>query len=186
MGEVFLSIVGHDLSFVDYDDPVADGLHFGKNVGGEDNGVPFSQRFDQIADLNDLLGVKTDGRLVQNQDLRISDQSLSQSHTLPITFGQVLDDPVADIGDADSGANVIQVCLHGLPCFFQMVAELQIGLHRHIQIQGRVFGKIADVLLRFDGVFQDVKSCDLCCAGGGGDVSGEDIHRRRFTSAVGP
>ena len=41
------------------------------------------QRFDQGADLDDLGGIKADGRLVQDQELRLVQDGLRQTQALP-------------------------------------------------------------------------------------------------------
>ena len=62
------------LALIDHDDPRADRLHLGQDVGGKDDGVLLPQLLDQPADLDDLLGVEADGRLVQDHDRRRAQQ----------------------------------------------------------------------------------------------------------------
>ena len=42
------------------------------------------QRLDETADLGDLLRVETDGRLVEDQHVRIAHDGLGQAHALPV------------------------------------------------------------------------------------------------------
>ena len=62
-----------------------------------------------FADVDDLLGIESDRRLVKNQHFGIAYQSLCQSYTLFVTFGKVLDDSVVDIGDFNDAADFINV-----------------------------------------------------------------------------
>ena len=59
-------------------------------MGGEDNGMLLTQLLYKVAYLYYLLGVKTHGRLVKNQNLGVAYKRLSDAHTLFITLGKVL------------------------------------------------------------------------------------------------
>ena len=48
----------------------------------------FAQRADEVTNLENLSGVKTDGRLIQDDNIRIAEQGCGQSYTLPIALGQ--------------------------------------------------------------------------------------------------
>ena len=50
---------------------------------------------DQFTDLNNLLRVKTYGRLVEYQHLGIPDQRLSQTHTLLVALGKAADEIIS-------------------------------------------------------------------------------------------
>ena len=52
---------------------------------------------DQIADLYDLLRVKSYCRLIQDDNFRISEDCLCKSNSLSVTFGQVFDQAVTHI-----------------------------------------------------------------------------------------
>ena len=60
----------------------------------------FAQRFDEIADLDDLQRIEADRWLVQNNDLRISEKRLGYSDTLLITFGKCGNTAIFDLADS--------------------------------------------------------------------------------------
>ena len=52
----------------------------------ENNGVSFAEVTDEVSYLDYLLGVKTDCRLVENYNRRVSDESLSYADALSVAF----------------------------------------------------------------------------------------------------
>lgn len=56
---------GGQRPFGNDEDLVADGLHLGEDMGAENDSVALSKLLDQISDLDDLNGVKADGRLIR-------------------------------------------------------------------------------------------------------------------------
>ena len=66
---------------------------------------------DQLADLYDLLRVKTYRRLIENQSLRIADQCLCESDSLLISFGQIFDQSVRHIRDVQLIHDPGDLCL---------------------------------------------------------------------------
>ena len=103
---------------------------------------------DQRADLNDLLRVQADRRLIQDDELGFSEDCLRQSDTLSVSFGEVPDQALAHICDT-------RAVRHRIDLFFPLLCrnllelcdELQIFLHRHIHVQRRDLGEIADAFL---------------------------------------
>ena len=76
------SAEGGQRPFGNDEDLVADGLHLGEDMGAENDSVALSKLLDQISDLDDLNGVKADGRLIQNDDLRICGKCLGDLNHL--------------------------------------------------------------------------------------------------------
>ena len=70
--DVLSLFVSNDLTLVNDNDSVTNCLYLGKDVSRQNNGMILTQCFDQITDLDDLLRVQTDSRLVENNDLRIA------------------------------------------------------------------------------------------------------------------
>src|SRR5262249_52604968 len=62
--------------------------------------------------------------------------------------------------------------------------ELEIGVNAHIAVEGRVLGQITDPSSDLHRLLEDVKACDLCRASGGGEIAGEDAHRRSLACTV--
>ena len=116
----------------------------------EQNGVRGAQFLNHFSDFNDLNGVEPDGRLVQNKNFRIVDQGLGQSHSLLVAFGQAPDDAVAHV----SQSALFQHAVHGGGnLLFGNVAqtgrEFEEFGNRHVLIQRRSFGQVADDLADF-------------------------------------
>ncbi len=183
-GDVLGTFVGDDFSFIDNNDAVADGLYFGEDVRGEDDRVGLAEVSDEVADLDDLLGVKADGGFVEDDDGRVADERLRDPDTLLVPFGKVLDEAVAHVIDfrhlTDFGDVTFAVELAAA----DFVDEVQIFIDGHVHIQRGLFGEEADELFRLVGVFEDVDPADLGFPGRGGEVAGEDIHRGGFPRAV--
>ena len=100
------AVRGDDLALADDDDLLADLLHFRQDVRAENDRVVARQALDQRPGLDDLLRVQAGGGLVQNQDVGIVDDRLRQSDALPVAFGKLADQLVADIGDGASLASL--------------------------------------------------------------------------------
>ena len=55
-------------------------------MGAQNNRMLFTKLSDQVPDLDYLLGIKSNGGLVKYQDLRVSQDRLSHSHPLLVSF----------------------------------------------------------------------------------------------------
>ena len=60
----------------------------GMDMRAQNHDMLFTQRANKVTNLENLSGVKTDGRLIQNDNIRIAEQGCGQSYALPIAFGQ--------------------------------------------------------------------------------------------------
>ena len=86
---------GDKLALADDDDLLADCLHFGEDVGAQDDGVFAGEALDQLARFDDLLRVESGGRLVENQDVGIVNDGLREADALPVAFGELADQLVS-------------------------------------------------------------------------------------------
>ena len=145
----------------------------------------FAQFLNQVADLDDLLGVQAHGGLVQDQNVRIADQCLGDAHTLAVSFGQVADEAVVHVRDFYQLANFIDVLLSGDFDLVEIIDKIQIILDGHIQIERGQFRQIPDFGFCLDGIVQNFMAVDGDGAGCGGQIAGDDVHGRGFTGAVG-
>ena len=71
---------------VDDDHAVAHRLRLGEDVRAEDDRVLFAKLTDQAAHFDDLLRVKSDGRLVEDDERRVADQRRRDAHALLVAF----------------------------------------------------------------------------------------------------
>ena len=144
-----------------------------------------AQAFDQGADFDDLVGVEAHGGFVQDQHRRIADQRLGEAHPLFVALGQVFDQPAVHILDLHQTADFRDMFLAGELAFLQLIHEVQVFPHRHVQIQRRLLRQIADVGLGSVGILQHVVAVDLHHTLAGRQISGEYIHGGGFARAVG-
>ena len=107
------------------------------------------QTADSFPNFNNLFRIQSHRRFIQNQDIRIADESLCQSHTLPVAFGKIADDAAIYIGQPDHGADLPDMFFLRQFALLQPVDKIQIFLYRHIRIQRRSFRQIADFLSCF-------------------------------------
>ena len=97
------SILEDDLAGPDNHHFFAHLSHLWQNVGREHDGMRAGQFFDQGANLDDLLRVESDGRLVQDQHRRIVNNRLGQPDPLPKALGQLPGQSVDDLGQPAAG-----------------------------------------------------------------------------------
>ena len=83
--------VGNDFPFVDDDDAVANCFHFLHDMGGQQHSFGFSAFSNKLTDFQQLVRIETGGWFVQNQYLRVMDESLGNAHTLLVTTRQSSD-----------------------------------------------------------------------------------------------
>ena len=97
-GQVVRRVHRDHPSVVDDDDALAGLRDLGQDVGAQDDGVIARQAADQVAGLDDLLGVEAGGRLVQDQDVGVVDERLGQPDALPVALRQLAAVPVRHVG----------------------------------------------------------------------------------------
>ena len=94
--------------------------------------------------------------------------------------------PDVNMGDAGEFAHIVDVQLAAVLEALEIADEIKVFVDGHIHIKRGLFGQITDVAFGVDRIFQDVYAVDLGGAGGGGEVTRQNVHRRRFAGAVGP
>ena len=107
MSQVFKSVLRDYLAVIDYDQTLAHVGDLGQYVAGQNDSVILAQIADKAADLDDLLGVEADCRLVQYYNLGVANQRLSQTHALLVALGQVLNQALAHLAQAGQLADVV-------------------------------------------------------------------------------
>lgn len=68
------------------DEPVAGSGDLRKDMGAKNDSVLFPEGRDELAQFNDLLRIKADGRLVQNQQRRVANECLRKSDALAVAL----------------------------------------------------------------------------------------------------
>ena len=178
--------VGFDLAVHQDDDTVAEGLDFGKDVRGEEDGAVIGQSADQVADFHDLRRIEAHGGFVEDEELRLVQDGLGQSHALPEALAQVCNgtgqvllkargvDRFGEKGNLFLLGNLAQVGHHP-----------EVGLHREFGVERRGLRQVADLRLYLTGVLQHVQPVDQDRAIVGLQVAGEDLDDRGLSRAVG-
>ena len=86
----------------------------------------FRQFLDKGSDLNDLGRIQANGRFVEDQNLRVSDQCLSQADSLAVAFGKIFDHPFPYAENADLFADPLYMLFFiAFRGFFQIIDEIK-------------------------------------------------------------
>ena len=76
---------------------------------GKNDGVILAKPADQVADLDDLLGIEPDRRFVEDDDFRVADKCLRDADPLTISLGKVANDPLVNLFDPHGIADLFEV-----------------------------------------------------------------------------
>ena len=179
-------VVGHHHTFINNNGALADGFHLLHDVGGEEDGFLLAEVRDEVADVDELVGVEAGSRLVEDEHQRVVHHGLGQADTLAVAFRQGTDFLVCLQAEARLVNHRLDAFVGGFA--FQLVHachKLQVFAHVHVQIQRIVLGQVAHDALDGHRIVDDVVSVDARCARGGRDEAGDDFHQRRLACAVG-
>ena len=83
-----------------------------------------SEIADEVADLNDLLWVKSDRGLVEDDDGRVSDECLRDADSLAVALGEILDKTLLYVVDLRYLADFLEVELAIESALFYIVYEV--------------------------------------------------------------
>src|SRR5690606_8048795 len=106
-GQLFRRATGHDPSGVDDQDAAAGRLHLRQDVGGEDDRLLTADLADQLADLDDLVGIEPRGRFVEDEHFRLVDEGGGEPDALAISLGELADVLVDHRDQADAHDDVV-------------------------------------------------------------------------------
>ncbi len=149
------------------------------------NRVRATQLPNQLPGLDDLLGVETRGRFVEDQDLGIVDDGLRQPDALLVALGQLHAVPVRHVGDPRLAHHIVHPRRDLAPRnAFDAGDEIEIFPDRHVRVERRRFGQVAGTPLGFDGLLEHVMPGDHHRALRCGHVAGDDAHRRGLAGTV--
>ena len=159
--EVLRGIGGFDLAVIDDDDPIRDHFDFRENMGGNEDRVVQGEAFDQLPDLADLDRIEAVGWLVEDEELGLVDEGISQADPLAVTLGEGFDHFPADAFES-AGIDDMGDLTAGFAAFesFELSAERKIFADPHIIIEWDVFWHIAYTFAGLDRVSEDVKTRD--------------------------
>ncbi len=179
-------VVGYDDAFADDDGAVADSLRLLHYVCGEDYGLLPAELLDEVADFDDLVGVETRCRLVEDENLGVVHHCAGYACALTVAFGEF--------------ANLLELMLPKSHCVNGIVNGLFClrpwDVHRrrifevfadvHIEVEGVVFGQVADGVFELRAARGDVVAVDEHRAAVCGDAACNYLHRGALARAVWP
>ena len=125
----------------------------------QDDRVVARQLLDQATSLDDLLGVETGGRLVEDQHLGVVNQRLRQTHALPVALRQLAARTTSHVADPGSRHHLFDP-RRALPRrdALDLGDEVQVFADRHVRVEWRRLGQIAGPPLGFDGLSRTRRS----------------------------
>ena len=88
--------IGDNFPLIDDDCAGASGINFFKNMSGKKDGLGFTQSGNKLPDLMFLIGVKSVGWFIENQDGGVVDKCLCQTGAVSVAFGQSVDRLMGD------------------------------------------------------------------------------------------
>src|ERR1043166_6344387 len=84
--KIFGRVACLDLPLVNDNHSAAGHFNLGQNVRREQNRMLSAEISDQLAHLSDLIWIESDCRLVEDQQVRLANERVGQTNTLPVTF----------------------------------------------------------------------------------------------------
>ena len=148
-----------------------------------------AEAFYKTSYLNYFAGIKSCGRLIKYQYVRIPYQRLGYAHTLLVSLGKILYQPMINLLYPNNGTDLrymrFPVAYIGFFCaFFQVIHEVQIVPDGHVMIQRRNFRQISDLFLGLSGLFEDIVAVYPDGAAGRGGIARHHIHSRTLPRSV--
>ena len=166
---------------------LADRLHLAQNMTGQDDRVGLPQLPDEFADLDDLRRVQADGRLIEDDEFRAAQQRLRDAHPLPVALGEAADEPGQNLfqpGAAGCAAHLLFPL--GFLDALELGRKVQIFLHRHLRVKGRLLRQITDALLCCIGLLRQRVPRHRDLPAGSGQISGQDVHDGGLARTIRP
>ena len=147
--------------------------------------LPASSRM-SCAGFDDLLGIETRRRLVEDQHFRIVNDRLREADALPVAFRELPAVTVRHVVDAGLFiTSSTRAALRSLEATtLSFATNVQVFPHRHFRVERRRFRQVAGAALGFDRLIEHVVTGDDGLALGGRHVAGQDAHRRGLAGAV--
>ncbi len=178
-------IIGHEPSAGDDDDLVAQRADLGEDVAAHNDGAVLAEGLHEGSDLDDLERVESDRRLVEDDDARVAQQRLRDADPLPIPLRQVFNQAVLHASDAAFRDGALDGRRPvGRPYPLRLGNEREVFERRHVGVERRLLGKVADPALDEVAIFVDLESVVANLPGGCGEAPCHDVHRRGLACPV--
>ena len=136
------------------------------------------QTLDQLPYFPDLGRIQTDGRLVEDQDIRFIDKGVGESHALAITLGERADQMTPDMTDEAEVEGVIHLLPHPSRADpFERGTVTEVFPHAHFGVEGHILRQVADSGTGLEGLAEDIEASDLNLPRIRRKEAAEDFHR---------
>ena len=177
---------GQKFSFPDHGVTAGDVLHIRDDVSGDQDDPVVGELRQQIAETHPFAGIKPSGGFIQNQNLRVVQQRLSDPHPALHPAGEPRNFPVADLQQRDLLQQFVD-SLSALPlCHpFQGGHIDQIIFHCEFLRKTKLLRQIPEQRPIFLPQRADGNAVIQHLSGGGLKDSGDDPHERGLARAVG-
>ena len=154
-GQLLQGAGGRQFAFGKDEHLLTDRLHLAEDMAGQNDGVGLAQLPDEFTHFDHLRRVQAHGRLVQNDDLWATQQSLRNAHPLFIALGQAADEPGQHFFQPrpPGGTEHLLLAL-GTRDFFELCHKVQVLPHRHFRVEGRLLRQIAHAGLGLVGILR--------------------------------
>ncbi len=185
--QILRRIRGTDAPLVDHHHTRTHHFDFGQNVRRNQNGAPMREVFDELPHLPDLVGIEADGRFVEDEQIRVMNQGVSESDPLFLAFGEGADQGAFFFLQVTHFEHISDAVLD-FRAFnaFERGSVAEVFMDPHIAVEGGAFREVSEMLAGLDGLFEDIKPGDGGVARRRGKVAREHAHGGAFSGAVGP
>ena len=137
-----------DFTAINDDRTGACSLYLFKDVRGKDDRLILTHALNESAHFMLLIRIKTVGRLIENQNIWVMNNALSQASAVTVTLGKGVHTLVTHaIEEADIQSGIDGLVPSRTMQSTQLCAEAKESSHTHIRIERSVFGQVADALL---------------------------------------
>ena len=177
--------LAHDPPLVHDQYAVGERLDLGQIAAGQQHGAPFGQLGQRVPQRQYFFGIQLVARLVDKQRARPEKHGLRHAHHAAHAPGQPLDRLVGNILEIHQLKGVIDHFRGLAPGIAAGVGQkFQIGARRHVLIDGRLAGHIADLLARLRRLRIKKDAVDFHLPAVSLHRAGNNIHRGGFARAA--
>ena len=132
-----------------------------------------------------MIWIEADGRLVENEKIRLVQERVRQTDPLAIPFGQGTDQFPFDLLETAKFLYIANTLRHAAVWNpFKPRTIVKVFRHSHVVIERDVFGHVAEVRPCLKRLLKDIEPRDGRAARSSWHKAGQNAHRGRFAGAV--
>ena len=139
----------------------------------------------QLAHLPNLVWIKTDGRLIENEQIGLVQKRIGQTDPLAITFRKRADQFFLHLFQAAKFFHVADAFGNAtMRHAFQRRAIIEILGHAHVVIERDVFRHVTEMGAGLERLLENIEAGDGGATGSRRHEAGQNSHRRGLAGAV--